>query len=279
MPFWQCLHLNKRKQALEFFKKILGLHSSSVSRTKNEPVTEEPNHIIKEIQDKFNITFDDPGLLITAFKHRSYLNITNEERIASNERLEFLGDAVLDLVVTQYLYQKFPKRAEGQLSKIKSILVSKPVLAETAADLSFGSLILINKGEEKTGGRQRHSILSDTFEALIAAIYLDKGLESSRAFIHTHLLSRFKSIIQRELYTNFKSILLEHAQSSFDSLPEYRVLEEMGPDHDKSFVIGVYLAGKEIGRGQGKSKKVAEQEAAKKALQQFDLPNEDIKDR
>ena len=250
-----------------------------MSGSESDTEADDPEQIVSRIKEKFNITFDNPDLLITAFKHRSYLNITNEERIASNERLEFLGDAVLDLVVTQYLYQKFPKRAEGQLSKIKSILVSKPVLAETAAELSFGSLILINKGEEKTGGRQRQSILSDTFEALIGAIYLDKGLESASTFIHSHLLSRFKSIVQRELYTNFKSILLEHAQSSFDSLPEYRVLEETGPDHDKRFVIGVYLDGKEIGKGQGKSKKIAEQEAAKKALEHFDLSIEEIKDR
>ena len=264
---------------MEFLKKIFGLNSSVGSRRGSDSAAEEPEQLISRIKEKFNITFDDPDLLITAFKHRSYLNITNEERIASNERLEFLGDAVLDLIVTQYLYQKFPKRAEGQLSKIKSILVSKPVLAETAAELSFGSLILINKGEEKTGGRQRHSILSDTFEALIGAIYLDKGLEIASSFIHTHLLSRFKSIVQRELYTNFKSILLEHAQSNSGSLPEYRVLEEMGPDHDKRFVIGVYLDGKEIGTGQGKSKKIAEQEAAKEALQHFDLPHDEIKER
>jgi len=264
---------------LEFFKKIFGLNNSVASKSNSVPPAEEPDEIIKRIQETFNITFDDPDLLITAFKHRSYLNITNEERIASNERLEFLGDAVLDLIVTQYLYQKFPKRAEGQLSKIKSILVSKPVLAETAAELSFGNLILLNKGEEKTGGRQRQSILSDTFEALIGAIYLDKGLAVASTFIHAHLLSRFKSIVQRELYTNFKSILLEHAQSNFGSLPEYRVLEEMGPDHDKRFVIGVYLDGKEIGKGQGKSKKIAEQEAAKKALQQFGVPYEEEKNR
>ncbi|UCF66004.1 MAG: ribonuclease III [bacterium] len=229
--------------------------------------------IIGILTKKYNISFNNPALLITAFKHRSYLNVTNEERIASNERLEFLGDAVLDLVVTDYLYRKFPKRTEGQLSKIKSILVSKPVLAETAAELSFGNLILINKGEEKTGGRQRQSILSDTFEALIGAIYLDKGLETASAFINTYLLSRFKSIMQRELYTNYKSILLEHAQSHFGTLPDYRVMEEMGPDHEKEFIIGVYLDGKEIGRGQGKSKKTAEQDAAKMAIQKLELPN------
>ena len=263
---------------MEFLKKIFRIKPSE---SPVEPIAEgvrEPDKIIQVLKEKYNIHFDNPSLLITAFKHRSYLNVTNEERVASNERLEFLGDAVLDLVVTDYLYRKFPKRTEGQLSKIKSILVSKPVLAETAFELSFGELILINKGEEKTGGRQRHSILSDTLEALIGAIYIDKGLESASTFIQAHLLSRFKSIMQRELYTNYKSMLLEHAQSHFGSLPEYRVLEEMGPDHDKSFVVGVFINGKEIGRGQGKSKKTAEQEAAKMAIQDLDLISHDSKE-
>jgi ribonuclease-3 len=231
--------------------------------------------LLAEFKNKFKIEFSETSLLLTAFKHRSYLNITNEERVASNERLEFLGDAVLDLVVTEYLYEKFPKRTEGQLSKIKSILVSKPVLAEIASDLSLGKLILINKGEEKTGGRQRDSILSDTFEAVIGAIYLDKGYQEAQAFIQKYLLRKFKSIMQRELFTNYKSILLEHAQSRFGSLPEYRVLQETGPDHDKLFMIAVYLDGKEIGKGQGKSKKTAEQEAARIAVQQLNLSNDE----
>ena len=254
----------------KFFKKQRGSTPTEIPGI----LSSEEEKIIRRFREQFQLTFRNQFLLITAFKHRSYLNITNEQREASNERLEFLGDAVLDLVVTQFLYEKFPKRTEGQLSKIKSILVSKPVLADIAANMSLGDLILINKGEEKTGGRKRHSILSDTFEAIIGAIYLDMGITQAADFIRSSLLSKFKSIIQRELYTNYKSLLLEHIQSRYTDLPEYRVIQEMGPDHDKSFLVVVKIRGKEIGRGQGKSKKVAEQEAAREALKRIGILND-----
>jgi ribonuclease-3 len=260
-------------KVLNLIKKLFGIKTPETSPAKSTGTFNQEEQILSEFRNKYKIEFTEKSILLTAFKHRSYLNITNEDRVASNERLEFLGDAVLDLVVTENLYKKFPKRTEGQLSKIKSILVSKPVLAEIATELSFGNLILINKGEEKTGGRQRESILSDTFEAVIGAVYLDKGYQDAQAFIQQSLLTKFKSIMQRELFTNYKSILLEHAQSKFGTLPEYRVLEEMGPDHEKLFIIAVYIDGKEIGKGQGKSKKTAEQEAARIAVQHLRVPN------
>ena len=227
--------------------------------------------VVEEFEKKFQIRFHDPQLLITAFKHRSYLNVTNEERVASNERLEFLGDAVVDLIVTHYLYQKFPKRTEGQLSKIKSILVSRPVLAEVANQLSLGRFLLMNRGEEKTGGRKRQSILADTFESTVGAIYLDQGYETAREFVYKYLLSQFKKIMQVELYRNYKSVLLEYAQSHLGVLPEYRVIAETGPDHDKRFYVEVYLKGKKYGKGEGKSKKTAEQEAARAALKKLNV--------
>jgi len=260
---------------LEFLKKYFHRKTSPTFPEIKRISVPDEQKIISCLQEKYKIVFNDPSLLVTAFKHRSYLNVTNEERQASNERLEFLGDAVLDLLVTEYLYEKFPRRSEGQLSKIKSILVSKPVLAEVASNLSLGELILINKGEEKTGGRQRHSLLADTFEAIAGAIYLDQGLSEARKFISEYLLNRFKSIMQRQLYTNYKSVLLEYTQSKFNGLPEYRVMEESGPDHDKRFVIAVFLDGREVGHGTGKSKKIAEQEAAKVALQHL-VPNEKL---
>jgi ribonuclease-3 len=277
MLFYLYPHLNELEALLEFFKKYFHRTTSlaepeidSLPKTNGTPVQEE-DKIISRFRDEYQIFFNNPSLLVTAFKHRSYLNVTNEQREASNERLEFLGDAVLDLLVTEYLYQKFPKRTEGQLSKIKSILVSKPVLAEVANGLSIGELILLNKGEEKTGGRQRHSLLSDTFEAVVGAIYLDQGLQAARNFVFDFLLSKFKSIIQRQLYTNYKSVLLEYTQSRLNGLPDYRVMEETGPDHDKSFVIAVFIDGREVGRGKGKSKKIAEQEAAKIALEKLGI--------
>lgn len=226
---------------------------------------------LKEFQNKFKIEFDNQDLIKTALKHRSYLSITNEPRINSNERLEFLGDAVLDLIVTQYLYEKFPRKTEGELSKVKSILVRKSVLAEIAAKVSLGNLILINWGEEKTGGRNRQSILADVFEAVIGAIYLDKGLEAAVKFINTYLLNDFKKIVRKELYVNHKSILLEHTQSSGQGIPIYKVADEMGPDHEKNFLVEVYVNGQKMGEGQGKTKKVAEQEAAKQAIKKLNI--------
>lgn len=236
-----------------------------------EQSTSEVSDLVRKFEEKFHLKLQDTSLIITALKHRSYLNVTKENRVASNERLEFLGDAVLDLVTTHYLYRKFPKRTEGQLSKIKSILVSKPVLAEIAEETSLGELILINKGEEKSGGRHRQSNLANTFEAVIGAIFLDRGLETADQFIREHLLSRFKSIMQRELYKNYKSVLLEYVQAEHNSLPEYRVINESGPDHDKKFVVAVYVAGKKVGEGSGKSKKKAEQEAAKVVVKALKL--------
>lgn len=256
---------------MNLFKNFLHSEVKESNTKENTASLRGEKENIFNFQDKINIHFVNPDLLFTAFKHRSYLNVSNEERTASNERLEFLGDAVLDLVVTQYLYEKFPKRAEGQLSKIKSILVSKPVLAELAFRLSIGDYILINKGEEKTGGRQRKSILADTVEAIIGAIYIDQGMEGVQNFINENLLSNFKSIMQRELFRNYKSILLEYAQSHLNELPEYCIIDEIGPDHDKEFIIAVNLSHKEVGRGRGKSKKRAEQEAAKLAVQNLGL--------
>ena len=230
--------------------------------------------LIREFEKKFNLHFNDPQLIITALKHRSYLNITNEDRIYSNERLEFLGDAVLDLVVTHYLYEKFPKRTEGELSKIKSILVSKPVLADIANQMSLGTFVLINWGEEKTGGRKRQSILGDAMEALIGAIYLDQGLEAARTFIQEHLLKNFQKIIKRGLYKNYKSILLEFAQSKGWEMPLYKVVREEGPDHAKEFIIEVYVDNRKLGEGRGSSKKMAEQQAARQAVKKLKLSKE-----
>jgi len=226
-------------------------------------------HIINEFREKFGLNFSDPILLITALKHRSFLNVTNEPRTSSNERLEFLGDAVLDLIVTHFLYEKFPNKTEGQLSKIKSILVSKPVLADVAVQISLGNLVLINWGEEKTGGRQRQSILADAFEAIVGAIFLDMGLSKATEFVQEHLLKDFQKIVKKGLYKNYKSGLLEYSQKLGKGLPEYRVIEESGPDHAKEFYVEVWINGGKMGEGKGKSKKTAEQRAAQNALKQI----------
>ncbi len=235
-------------------------------------VSSEEATVVRNFEEQFQLRFTDHQLIATALKHRSYLNISNESRTYSNERLEFLGDAVLDLVVTHFLYQKFPTKTEGHLSKVKSVLVSKPVMADIAADkMALGNLILMNRGEEKTGGRQRKSIIADAFEAIIGAIYLDMGLDTASEFIHQYLLSDLKKILRKGLYKNYKSMLLEHAQSIGQGLPEYRVLAENGPDHAKEFVISVAIGKEILGEGKGKSKKIAEQEAAKHAVRMLAL--------
>ncbi len=226
---------------------------------------------IQRFQNQFGIQFSNPAYIVTALKHRSYLNLTNEPRIFSNERLEFLGDAIIDLVVTHFLYENFPGETEGHLSKVKSILVSKPVMADIAVEMKLGELVLMNRGEEKTGGRKRKSILADAFEAIVGAIYLDGGLDEARDFINKYLLSDFKKIIHKGLYRNYKSILLEFAQSQGNGLPQYRVVKELGPDHSKEFIIEVWLGKEKLGDGQGKSKKLAEQEAAKEAVKKLKL--------
>lgn len=253
------------------------LFPSKISHTDIQPavsageLTPEETRVIDAFQNKYNIRFSDYSIIATALKHRSYLNLTNEPRILSNERLEFLGDAVLDLVVTHFLYKKFPQKTEGQLSKVKSVLVSKPVLADIAVNMSLGDLVMMNRGEEKTGGRQRKSILADAFEAIIGAIYLDLGLEESEKFIHSYLLGDYRKILRKGLYRNYKSILLEYGQSNGGGLPEYRIVHELGPDHAKEFVVEVWIGAEKFGEGKGKSKKIAEQEAAKQAVKKLNL--------
>ena len=228
--------------------------------------------VLARFESTFKIRFRSPDLLLTALRHRSYLQASQKERIESNERLEFLGDAVLNMIVTDFLYHTFPDRSEGELSKDKSILVSKPVIADEANLVALGDFILMNRGEEKTGGRQRKSIIADAFEAIVGAIFIDQGLDAARNFVYKYLLDHYPNIVKKGIYKNYKSVLLEYAQSQSDHhLPEYRLVEETGPDHAKHFVIEVWLNGQSLGSGDGRSKKAAEQEAAKAAIRHLNL--------
>ena len=215
--------------------------------------------------------FQDINLLIHALKHRSYLAISNESRLKSNERLELLGDAVLGLVVTDYLYQKFPNQEEGELTAAKSLVVSRDILANMARQFKFGEYILLNDAEDKSGGRNRASILADTMEAIIGAIYLDGGLEAARTHIHRVLLTQLSQILSAEKHRNFKSMLLEYSQSQNLGLPHYVVKNEEGPDHQKLFTVEVQIQHKSKGQGKGRSKKTAEQKAAQMALKAMKL--------
>lgn len=226
---------------------------------------------IEKFETKLNYKFCDKSLIAQALKHRSFLSVTNESRLSSNERLELLGDAVLGMVVTEFLYKRFPTKEEGELTAIKSLMVSRKILARAATQIELGQFILMNEAEEKAGGRYRHSIIADAFESIIGAIYLDGGLETVIDFIYRKLLVRTEKIIVEEQNRNFKSMLLEYSQSKNLGLPQYVVRNEEGPDHEKLFTIEVLISNQVLGIGKGNSKKKAEQVSAKNALKKLNI--------
>jgi len=220
---------------------------------------------LKKIAQKLQVDITDYSLLQQALTHRSYLGEAAEAM--SNERLEFLGDSVLGMVVAEYLYTQFPDRTEGDLAKAKAVAVSEPVLAESAKSLGLADMILMSSGEEASGGRKRLSILSDAFEALVAVIYLDCGMDAARQFVLRALESILVDIERKEHIRDYKSLLQEHTQGIYKRPPRYVVVAETGADHDKTFTVEVSLDDVVLGRGEGKSKKQAEQAAALQALE------------
>lgn len=220
---------------------------------------------LKKIAQKLQVDITDYSLLQQALTHRSYLGEAAEAM--SNERLEFLGDSVLGMVVAEYLYTQFPDRTEGDLAKAKAVAVSEPVLAESAKSLGLADMILMSSGEEASGGRKRLSILSDAFEALVAVIYLDCGMDAARQFVLRALESILVDIERKEHIRDYKSLLQEHTQGIYKRAPKYVVVAETGADHDKTFSVEVSLDDVVMGRGEGKSKKQAEQAAALQALE------------
>jgi ribonuclease-3 len=217
-------------------------------------------------EDKVQIKFRDAGLLKQAFTHRSYLNENRASGLEHNERLEFLGDAVLELVTTDYLYKRFPEMDEGQLTSLRSALVNWDSCAQAAEALGMNDYLLLSKGESKDTGRARQYILANTMEALIGAIYVDQGFDAAKDFILKHITPLADTILAKGSWIDAKSSFQTQAQEHEGITPTYKTLRETGPDHDKHFVIGVYLNNDKIGEGEGKSKQDAEQEAAKNAL-------------
>ncbi|MCX8015958.1 MAG: ribonuclease III [Patescibacteria group bacterium] len=214
---------------------------------------------------KFN--FKKIDLLKQAFTHRSYLNENHEWRLGHNERLEFLGDAVLELVVSEYLFKKYPNENEGFLTSLRASLVNAETLASVADKLNFGHYVLVSRGEAKDNGVGRRYILANTFEALIGAIYLDGGYKKCQQFIEKFLIKdNLERIIKEGSYKDPKSLLQEKAQAELGVTPAYKTLDEWGPDHAKHFRVGVFFYDKLVDEGEGPSKRIAEQEAAKKAL-------------
>lgn len=226
-----------------------------------------------EFQRDLKLNFKDLSLLNQSLIHTSYVNENKLSKLGSNERLELLGDAVLSLVTTEYLYKKYRDYDEGDLTKIKSNLVSKPVLAKESLRLNIGKYILLGKGEESLEGRRKESILANVFEALIGAYYLDDGLEKVKEFITRTFLE--KANIQEDGGSDFKTKLQEVIQAKYKKRPHYIVTGYVGPEHKKVFLVKVCFKGKVLGRGKGNNKKEAEQQAAKEALEKIniEIPN------
>jgi ribonuclease-3 len=220
---------------------------------------------LAQLQSRLGYVFQDRSLLQQALTHRSFC----EERESSYERLEFLGDSVIGLIISQFLYENFPQKAEGDLTKIKASLVSEITLTQVAQSISLGEYIQMSNEEKKAGGKEKASIISDAYEALIGAVFLDGGLSPATKILDKHIFSRIHQIIKNDAFRNYKGELLEYLQAQGRRLPRYQVLEEKGPDHEKKFVIAVFVKGKEWGKGSGTTKKEAEQNAAKVALEKL----------
>ncbi len=222
-----------------------------------------------ELEANLSITFFDKSLLQRALTHRSYLNENPDSPLEDNERLEYLGDAVLDFITAEHLYHRFPEMDEGQLTSIRAALVREETLARFADSLYLGVYLQLGKGEEAAGGRERSPILCAAFEALIGALWLDQGLEPTKAFLRPLIEPAVEQILREELDKDPKSRLQELTQGQWQLTPRYRTVGERGPDHAKVFTVEVVVGGDVLGRGEGRSKQLAEQEAARTALQHW----------
>ena len=219
-----------------------------------------------DFEKKTKIVFKNKELLRQAFTHRSYINENPATSLSHNERLEFLGDAVLELIVTDFLYKKYPSYTEGELTAVRSSLVNAVIISETALHIGMNDYLLLSKGEAKDNGKARQYILANTYEAYIGALYLDQGYDAVDKFVHQTLLPKTTEIVNKKLWRDAKSLVQEKAQEFVNVTPAYKVLNESGPDHDKHFTVGIYFGPNLIAEGKGKSKQEAEQKAAESAL-------------
>jgi ribonuclease-3 len=229
-----------------------------------EPAAIAPE--LPRLEDKLGHRFHDRSLIETALTHRSHAHRFGQERVESNERLEFLGDSVLGLIVNEYLFRRYTEHSEGELTKMKSLVVSRAVLSRAAEQIDLGRHLILAPGEVDAGGRSRSSILSDAFEAVLGALYLDGGLEPVQRFLQRRLLESLEETLADHQLANYKSLLQERVQAQLKTPPRYKVTATSGPDHAKKFVVEVLVRGKVLGRGEGNSKKLAEQRAAREAL-------------
>jgi len=221
---------------------------------------------LQKLQQLLGVEFADDQILLSAITHRSYLNEHREATQPHNERLEFLGDAVLELVVTDFLFAKYPEKPEGELTAIRAALVNTVSLSESSTKLGVNDYLLMSKGEAKDTGRARSYILANAFEALIGALYMDQGYEAAKTFIATHLFPKTEKIVEKRLWQDPKSRFQELAQEHANTTPTYQTLGQEGPDHDRVFTVGVFLGSEKVAEGKGRAKQEAEQEAAEAAI-------------
>lgn len=224
---------------------------------------------LTELQKMIGFPFSDDSLLTEALVHRSYLNENPSFPYRDNQRLEFLGDALLDFIAGDYLYRRYSKMREGELTNLRAALVKEETLARFGHSLDLGRYLYLGRGEEEGGGRERPSLLADAFEALVGALYLDRGLKAAKRFILPFLELETERIVAQGEMRDYKSLFQEEAQRRFQAAPLYRTIEEHGPDHDKVFTVEVLIGEKVYGRGEGRSKQAAEQEAARQALEKI----------
>ncbi len=221
---------------------------------------------IEKLQNLLKVKFADTKVLLSAITHRSYLNEHREATWDHNERLEFLGDAVLELVVTDYLYKKYPEKPEGELTAVRAALVNTVSLSAASEELGINSYLLMSKGESKDVGRARQYILANAFEACIGAIYMDQGYDLAQEFIASRLFDKTDEIVKKRLWQDAKSRFQEMSQEQVSVTPTYETMAQSGPDHDRVFTVGVYLRSELIAEGKGRSKQEAEQVAAENAI-------------
>lgn len=221
---------------------------------------------LQAFEKRASVSFKNPQLLETAFTHRSYLNETHAGVREHNERMEFLGDAVLELCVTDHLYRAYPAHTEGDLTSYRAALVNAVTLGNIAEELGMNECLLLSKGESKDAGRARATILANTFEAVVGALYIDQGYSAANDFILRHVVPHMEEVLARGAYRDAKSMFQEFAQDKYGLTPKYTTVRAEGPDHDKQFVVSVSVGDVALAEGEGKSKQEAEQMAAERAL-------------
>lgn len=226
----------------------------------------EPNAHVLALEAKLKVTFSDKELALNALTHKSYCNEHKDEPCRDNERLEFLGDAVVDMVIGQRLMERFPKANEGELSKLRALIVNEEGLSRLARELDLGKVLLLGRGETLTGGREKSSVLADALEAVIGAMYLSNGMNQVLSFIDRVFGEALDGVAQGRQGQDYKSLLQEDAQSRLKAAPRYRVVREHGPDHEKVFEVEVVIGSDVFARSSGRSKKEAEQSAARQTL-------------